>query len=289
MKTSHLASVKLINSVLLSVTKCALAPRRRLINKLEHNTDASNSSASHNYGTRSSNNIFHIDFTPLFVSVLIHISIVSIHLTLHSVMTHKTVIWIFTLIYIIISYCFTNQFNVILLLCSSLSSGPFLPGFLLIFPCPIQGHSFIWQILHAISCYLLIVLTENIQPIAHMGKNSGRKLSDRNKDPVYITDPPPIGCRTNIIQREIQIIRLLRLQHSTAFRHPIKVSRIPSQKECTLKIWEGVKCPHTCHRGIYRKRGIALTNHNLDNGWLWVVNFMPQLLYPSAPPQILYP
>jgi len=122
-----------------------------------------------------------------------------------------------------------------------------------------------------------------------MGKNSGRKLSDRNKDPVYITDPPPIGCRTNIIQREIQIIRLLRLQHSTAFRHPIKVSRIPSQKECTLKIWEGVKCPHTCHRGIYRKRGIALTNHNLDNGWLWVVNFMPQLLYPSAPPQILYP
>lgn len=106
--------MKLINSVLLSVTKCTLAPRR-LINKLEHNTDAGNSSASHIYGIRSSNNIFHIDLTPPFVSVPIRICIVSIHQTLHSVMTHKTVIWIFTLIYIIISYCFKNHFNVILL------------------------------------------------------------------------------------------------------------------------------------------------------------------------------
>jgi len=90
MKTSHLVSMKLINSVLDSVIKCGLAPRRRLINKLEHNTDAGSSSASHTYGTRSSNTIFHIDLTPLFVSVLIHICIVSIHLTLHSVTTHKT-------------------------------------------------------------------------------------------------------------------------------------------------------------------------------------------------------
>ena len=192
MKTSHLASVKLINSVLVSVTKCGLVPRRTLINKLEHKTDAGSHLAQHTYGTRSSNTIFHIDLTPLFVSVLTHICTVSYHLTLHSVMTLKTVIWIFTLIYIIISYIALRTILMLssFLLCLSLSSGLFLPDFLLIFPCQIQGQSFIWQILHATSCYLLIVLTENIQSIAQMCKNTGRKLSDITRT-LYTPQSPP--------------------------------------------------------------------------------------------------
>lgn len=86
---------------------------RTLINKLEHNTDAGNSSASHIYGTRSSNNIFQKDLILLFVSVLIHICIASYppnppqcldpqdcNMNLHSTLHY---------------HCFKNHFNVILL------------------------------------------------------------------------------------------------------------------------------------------------------------------------------